>query len=124
MTTRRRWWIVGALIAAGVVLAGVAWMVLHGYTTRERVEVVSASYWVDRSQLMLTVGTCGGDPELSKLEETATQVDVEVVSTVPRFRGSNDCLDVVEVTLPQPLGQRQVVDLATGQVVDVELVQG
>lgn len=121
---RRRFWIVAVVaVVAVAALSGFAWVVLTGFTTREEVEVARAEYVPDRQALMLIVGTCQGDPELIRLEETDSEVHVAVVSTVPHFRGGGDCLDVVDVQLRQPLAERLLVDLTTAKTVRVQTIK-
>lgn len=70
--------------------------------------------------LRVTVPTCNGDPEITVLAESATEVRLEITSTgaAPGW-GSDACLDIVDVTLGAPLGERAVIDLSTGDVLDV-----
>lgn len=77
-------------------------------------------YLVDDRTLQMNVASCNGDPELTALEETEGEVRLEVTSTVaaPGW-ASQDCLDGIEVTLDAPLGDRTLVDITTGNVVDV-----
>lgn len=42
----------------------------------------------------------------------------EVTMSTP-FSGGNDCLDIVEVELQEPLGERSIVDLHSGQHVEL-----
>ncbi len=63
----------------------------------------------------LSVPSCNGNPAITVLEQEPDQVRVEVETTVPgRFAGSDDCLDLVQVELDEPLGERPLVDLTTG----------
>lgn len=70
--------------------------------------------------LQLYVGSCNGEPEVTLLEQTATEVRVEVTSTTPApgWPGA-DCLDGLALTLDAPLGDRTLVDASTGDVVAV-----
>ena len=80
---------------------------------------------VDDRTLQVSVPSCNGDPEVTALEESDAQVRLEVTSTVatPGWP-SQDCLDGIEVTLEAPLGDRTLVDITTGDVVDVVRTQG
>lgn len=62
--------------------------------------------------LHLVVDTCDGDPE-PEVVETEADVTVTVVST--RRDLGDGCQDAVEVTLEAPLGDRSVIDGATGR---------
>lgn len=62
------------------------------------------------------VSSCNGEPEVTRLEQTADEVRVEVTSSVPAPGwGGNDCLDQLTVELDEPLGDRPLVDLTSGQ---------
>lgn len=64
--------------------------------------------------LQINVVSCNGDPEVSQLEEAATEVRVEVVADLDPV---GDCQDTVTVELDAPLNGRSVVDLTSGRVV-------
>ncbi len=103
-----------ALVAALVV----GWRILPGLTVRGEVSVVEAELR-DDSLLVLSLDSCNGDPDVSVLEENDDQVRVEAVASSTPFGGGDDCLDVVEVRLQQPLGNRVVVDAHSGDEVSV-----
>lgn len=88
-------------------------------TVRGPVEITEAST-ADGSTLQLYVGSCNGEPEVTVLEQTGTEVRVEITSTTPApgWPGA-DCLDGFELTLDAPLGDRALVDLSTGDTVRV-----
>lgn len=88
-------------------------------TVRGPVEIWEA-YAADGPGLQLTIGSCNGDPEVTVLEQTDTEVRIEVTSTTPApgWPGE-DCLDGLELTLDAPLGDRTLVDLSTGDTVQV-----
>ena len=67
--------------------------------------------------VQLTVASCNGDPKVTELAETPTEVQVEVAGAVTD--PGDACLDLVEVTLDEPLGDRTLVDLTTGRTVPV-----
>ncbi|HEX6335320.1 MAG TPA: hypothetical protein VFZ85_00040 [Jiangellaceae bacterium] len=114
LTGRR---LVVAVLALGLlVLAG--WLLLGGFTLRGEVSVIEAELR-STGRLALVVDSCEGDPEVSLLRETGEDVQVEVVASSAYFRGGNDCFDVVEVQLREPLRDRVVIDLHTGESVSV-----
>ncbi|MFP4148302.1 MAG: hypothetical protein ACLFV0_02325 [Nitriliruptoraceae bacterium] len=76
---------------------------------------------VDPQTLSLNVPSCHGDPEITVLDETDTEIRIEVVSTV--HTNGDDCEDVIETTLEQPLGNREVIDRTSGDSLQI-LVQG
>lgn len=76
-------------------------------------------------RLRMNVWSCNGDPEVTALEQTDTEVRLEVTSTVAAPGWPDDgCLDGIEVTLDAPLGARALIDLTTGDTVPVAAAQG
>ena len=65
--------------------------------------------------LVLNVSTCGGNPEVAELQETSTEVRVEIVST--DVSEGPACADGIEVPLASPLADREVIDLTSGDQV-------
>jgi hypothetical protein len=63
----------------------------------------------------LIVGSCNADLT-AEVEESPSQVTVTVTA---RDDTSDDCLDGLIVHLDQPLGDRQLLDGVTGDVVSV-----
>ena len=54
------------------------------------------------------------------LIETDFDVQIKVVSSAFPFRGGDDdCDDIIEVQLQEPLGERLIVDKHSGQVVKI-----
>lgn len=88
-------------------------------TVRGPVEIWEA-YTGGGTGLQLTVGSCNGEPEVTVLEQTDTEVRIEVTSTTPApgWPGE-DCLDGLELTLDAPLRDRALVDVTTGEAVAV-----
>lgn len=88
-------------------------------TVRGPVEIWEA-YTTGGTGLQLTVGSCNGEPEVTVLEQTDSEVRVEITSTTPApgWPGE-DCLDGLELTLDAPLGDRALVDVTTGDIVAV-----
>lgn len=122
MSTRSRWlsarriWIA---IGAVAVLVLAAWVfVLPKVTIRGEVTIVEAELRLP-STLALVVDSCDGDPSVSSLRLTDQDVQIEVKASSTPFSGGDDCQDVVEVELQEPLGDRSVVDLHSGQPVVV-----
>ncbi|MCB2176920.1 MAG: hypothetical protein KQH57_14000 [Actinomycetales bacterium] len=66
----------------------------------------------DGTTLWLQVASCHGDPGVSVLEETGSQVRVQVTSTVTD--PGDACLDDVTVDLSAPFGDRRLFDLRDG----------
>ena len=75
---------------------------------------------ISPSRLLLIVRSCNQNPEVSQLRETEVDVQVKVLVDIhPFLLGGEDCLDAVEVQLQEPLGDRDVIDKRSGQVVRV-----
>ncbi len=70
----------------------------------------------DGSTLQLGLASCNGHPDITRVEETPTQVRLLVVADEPG-RDRDDCSDGLQVRLRAPLGGRAVVDASTGQPV-------
>ena len=100
-----------------VIALVVGWRILQGLTVRNAVDIVEAELR-DDGLLVLEVDSCNGDPAASVLEQN-DQVRVEVVASTTPYRGGQDCLDIVEIALQEPLGERALVDAHTDDEVSV-----
>ncbi len=69
-------------------------------------------------RLEVSVNTCNQNP-IVLMDESATRIVVTVEADEVEGSGRNDCRDGVEATLAQPLGDREIIDAATGEAVDV-----
>ena len=68
--------------------------------------------------LFLYASTCDEYPEVSSLVETDVDVQVEVVAESHLYPpGGQDCRNRVSIRLQEPLGDRDIVDKHTGEVV-------
>jgi hypothetical protein len=76
--------------------------------------VMDASVSSDGRELMLSVDSCNADLS-AEVAESPSQV---VVTVTVRNDTSDDCADVIVVTLDEPLGERQLLNV-TGAVVPV-----
>ena len=57
---------------------------------------------------------------MSRLRETDVDVRIKVLVDIhPFLKGGQDCQDLVEVQLQEPLGERDVVDWRSGQTVSI-----
>ena len=83
-------------------------------TERRPVAITEARLPDDRT-LELGVASCNGEPEVTELVEEDDEVRVEVTSTVSN--PGDACLDLVEVELQAPLGDRRLIDLSSGKQV-------
>lgn len=109
--------LVSTVAVFGVALF-VAWLTIGGGVWRGEVRVMEAALRAP-DKLMLAVASCHGDPEVSFLRESDSEVQVKVVSSTWPFGPSGGCQDPVEIQLQKPLGDRVVVDKHTGQSVSV-----
>lgn len=73
---------------------------------------------VSETELAVDVPSCNGDPELDIFEEDDEEVRVQVVTTVVVSGPSDACLDAVTLDLQEPLGDRTLTDLVSGQPID------
>jgi hypothetical protein len=90
---------------------------LTGFGSRDA--PITEAYVTDRdsTRLDVGVGTCNQDPQVTAVE-TADEVRLSSNEEFPR--GDSDaCADYDVVALIRPLGDRTVIDEATGDVVDV-----
>ena len=114
--------IVAVVVTAVVVFAAcfAVWLNLGGGAWRSEVRVIEAHLLdPDRpDRLTLNVASCNGAPRVS-LRKTDANVQVKVIAFSTPFHGGDDCDDRVEVSLQEPLGDRVVIDMHTGQVVSV-----
>lgn len=113
---RTRWLV--AIALAVLLIVGFIVAMTRGFSYRDRVSVTEAFLTAD-DHLTLLVGTCGGEPELDLLKELDESVQVAVVSTRTVGGSGGDCLDTVDVRLVQPLGDRALIDAATGGAIDL-----
>ena len=100
-----------------------AWLSLGGGVWITEASLYGAeSFSVSPNRLVFVVNSCEEYPEVSQLRETDEDVQVLVVIHYRPFRPTfPDCLEDVEVHLQAPLGDRDVVDMHTGQPVNVEI---
>lgn len=112
--------LVVAILVAGLATF-VAWLYFGGGVWRSEVSVMDAELH-GTARLALFVASCHGDPVVTVLNEDDNQVRVRVVSSSTPFFGGDTCQDVVEVMLRNPLGDRAVIDLHSGQTVSVTRV--
>ncbi len=91
-----------------------------GATTEPRTERGSVSLegqevsLAESAELSVSVPSCNGDPDLADLDEQEGSVRIEVVTTQVVEGDSDACLDLLKVTLDEPLGDRDVVDTVSG----------
>ncbi|GAB2466869.1 hypothetical protein [Xylanimonas ulmi] len=118
---RRRplWW--GLTILLILAVATTAVLVLtRGVSWRDRAPITQAVL-LEQDLLALVVDTCGAEPEVDLLDEQEEAVQVAVISTrTIGGPGSGDCLDVVEVRLQAPLGDRPLIDVTSGDQITVD----
>jgi hypothetical protein len=107
----------GALAAVGLMaLALAAGCSDEPEQTRGPVEVHEVRL-IAPDTIELGVMSCHGDPELTQLSQDDERVRVEITSTVTD--PGDACMDLFEVVLDAPLGERDLVDLTSGQTLQV-----
>ena len=123
LSGRRRRLYIGLFIAA-VAIGAVAFAVWLFFfvgngrdTSRAGVSVIQARL-IAPDKLRLNVNSCNKNAGVSDLVETDVDVQVKVVADYdPSPLFVQECDDAVEVQLAKPLGDRDVVDKHTGEVV-------
>jgi hypothetical protein len=81
-----------------------------------RAHIMEASLGRHSRVLRLVVGSCNADLS-AQIEESPSRVTVTVTA---RNNTGDDCADGLVVHLDQPLGERQLLDEVTGEVVPVQ----
>lgn len=103
----------GVVAAACIVLAGC------GVGTQTERGPVSLAGWevrqVGPQGLTFEVPSCNGNPKVDQLVEDDREVRIRVVTTEVVSGARDDCLDVVEASLHEPLGDRDVIDAESGE---------
>lgn len=108
---------VGVVLVLGLVVLVAGWL-SDGGTQRNAVQVqVAQLLFPDR--LRLFVDSCNGDPEVTRVVETAVTVQVRVVAFPHPPSGGEDCRDAVHIQLQDPLGDRALVDLHSEKFVGI-----
>ncbi|TVR34376.1 MAG: hypothetical protein EA388_09175 [Nitriliruptor sp.] len=71
------------------------------------------------TELAVDVPSCNGDPVVDELVEDDEQVSIRVVATMVVSGASPSCSDALPVTLEEPLGERTLIDLVSGETLTV-----
>ena len=109
--------VIVAVVVTGLlvfVACFMVWYNLGGGAWRSGVSVRDVKM-VAPDRLILTVASCHGAPRVSMSRETDVDVQVKVIAFSTPFHGGLDCLEFIKVYLEEPLGDRDIVDLHTGQ---------
>ena len=113
----RIWPLVVAVVVAGLLVfiaCLMVWYHLGGGAWRSGVNVVDARLDAPDT-LILAVESCHGAPRVAMSHETDVAVYVRIIAFSTPMHGGLDCLDSVNVYLEEPLGDRSVVDMHTGE---------
>ena len=114
-----RWGIFALIALLAVGLGGFLFAVNNGISWRGEFVIVAAEL-SEPNVLSLSVETCNDGPEIGEFEESDEAVKVSVISTQTLGGpGSGDCLDIVRLELAEPLGDRPVIDLTSGEELTV-----
>jgi hypothetical protein len=97
-----------------------AWLLLGNGVWRSEVRVVAAELR-SPDRLALSVDSCNGNPEVSLLRETDVAVWIKVIASSTPLKGGNDCGDILEVQLEDSFGDRVLIDMHKGQVINVSV---
>jgi hypothetical protein len=115
--TSRAWHAAAAALALTVLASACA----PPAEERRPVELDEFAYLVEAHVVSVGVFSCNGEPEITELVEKHTTVSVEVTSTV---RNPGDaCMDGIAIELDQPLADRKLIDLTSGQTIAVDRAQ-
>jgi len=90
------------------------------YATAERrrpVEIVGAM--VVSEAVIVEVRSCGGEPEITAIEESPREVRITVEASTRLIRSGSECADSIEAQLEFPLRDRLLIDGTSGQPVEV-----
>ncbi len=69
-------------------------------------------------RLSVEVPSCNGDPVIAEFRQEPDAVRIQIVTTEQLGEG-DACADSITLTLDAPLGDRQVIDLTSGDVLEV-----
>ncbi len=106
------------LIVVVAALSG-SFSLLHSVSFRGGVDVMQAEM-LSADRFRVNVNSCNADPEVTLLRESDLEVQIKVVSSKWPFRGGgDDCGDVIEVQLEEPLRDRVLIDKHSDREVDV-----
>ncbi len=109
-------------LALAVVVGASIWAVDRLGPGRRNTSVGEA-FFLEPAVFEVIVNSCNGDPQLTELDESADEVRIRVTSWHPGyFDGKDDCLDQLEITLTEPLGNRRLVDASSGNQIVVEVM--
>lgn len=101
----------------GLAVVFLAWRVI----APEGAPITGVHVRPDGRHLDVGVGTCNQDPQVTAVE-TDNEVRLSSNEVLPRG-GSDECMDNDSVTLKTPLGDRVVIDEATGNAVRVRAAE-
>jgi hypothetical protein len=101
--------LLAVVVAAGVATIGCS-------EERRGAAIVDATLEGDRT-LVLVISACNADENRAAVREEPDSVTVSVTTDDPV--GGDDCADGVTVHLSGPLSDRELIDGATGEPVDV-----
>lgn len=104
--------------ASRVVLVAVASLTAGCSADRVPTALLDATSDSAGKRLTITVATCGGNPEVTEVAETATEVRVRVISD-EESGDSLGCAQALVVPLDEPLGDRVLIDDSTGDTIRV-----
>ena len=87
-------------------------------TAPVRGQIMEAHGAANSTKLELGLASCDESPQAGVVE-TADEVRIHVVLQSPAEGVRGDCVDILILTLEQPLGGRVLIDGATGEAVHV-----
>ena len=110
----------GLTLAVVVVLAAViATAYVYAAAERRRSVEIDGAMAFDEV-VLLVVGSCGGEPTITRLEQADGEVRIAVEATTRPMGPAAECQDSIEAQLDAPLGDRLLIDESNGQAVEVQ----
>lgn len=97
-------------------IAIVVFLVRGEYVARTRIVEANA---LSDTEIRLSIDSCNGNPSVSEINQDVEDVVRIAVRSTQFIWGGGDCLDQLTFELDEPLGDRRLVDVETGDVVDV-----
>lgn len=112
----RRWLV---LTVGGVLAALLVAVYAYAYAERRRPVEIYGATEIDAVVLQFYVGSCGGEPIVTELDQSEDEVRIAFEATTGGWYG-NDCLDSIDVRLDAPLSGRVLTDGSNGDEAEVQ----
>lgn len=101
--------------AGAITVAGTVGVILLSGCGNSQVQIRGVGGTPDAAKLDVAVASCGRNATVTAHEDADEVRLTAREDREPPWVGHPDCGDVVSVTLKEPLGQRKIIDTATGE---------